>query len=242
MSKLSLYSQLARPFTLLPPLLGIVSGSICAFGSAHNPDPARGVTLRGADGHPRLAVRQLHERGLERHQPDLRPGDRPHEQARPAAVTGAISVREAWVFSAILYALALVPTWLVVPFPYVTLQRSSRRRSARTRPSSSICAGRCSLSSTRPRRWADEDPRHAGQPHDRDPARRPAQSGGLGDGRSVAYTEPWYIGGVFGLFLIGAASTKDFADMEGDRAGGCKTLPIRLRRRGRRRGSWRPSS
>ena len=44
MSKLSLYSQLARPFTLLPPLLGIVSGSICAFGSVHNPDPARGVT------------------------------------------------------------------------------------------------------------------------------------------------------------------------------------------------------
>ncbi len=31
---------------------------------------------------------------------------------------------------------------------------------------------------------------------------------------------------IFGLFLIGAASTKDFADMEGDRAGGCRTLPI----------------
>ena len=28
------------------------------------------------------------------------------------------------------------------------------------------------------------------------------------------------------LFLIGAASTKDFSDIEGDRAGGCKTLPI----------------
>ncbi|HEY4588179.1 MAG TPA: UbiA family prenyltransferase, partial [Thermoanaerobaculia bacterium] len=42
----------------------------------------------------------------------------------------------------------------------------------------------------------------------------------------VSFTEPWYIGGVIGLFLIGAASTKDFADMEGDRAGGCRTLPI----------------
>ncbi|HYX24391.1 MAG TPA: UbiA family prenyltransferase, partial [Thermoanaerobaculia bacterium] len=42
----------------------------------------------------------------------------------------------------------------------------------------------------------------------------------------VTYTEPWYIGGVIGFFLIGAASTKDFADMEGDRAGGCRTLPI----------------
>ncbi|MBI4915497.1 MAG: UbiA family prenyltransferase, partial [Acidobacteria bacterium] len=33
--------DLDRPFTLLPPLLGIVSGAVCAFGSAHNPDPAR---------------------------------------------------------------------------------------------------------------------------------------------------------------------------------------------------------
>jgi geranylgeranylglycerol-phosphate geranylgeranyltransferase len=31
---------------------------------------------------------------------------------------------------------------------------------------------------------------------------------------------------VIGLFLIGASSTKDFADIEGDRAGGCRTLPI----------------
>ena len=38
------YLRLARPFTLLPPLLGIVSGAVCAFGSAHNPDPARRVT------------------------------------------------------------------------------------------------------------------------------------------------------------------------------------------------------
>jgi hypothetical protein len=43
---------------------------------------------------------------------------------------------------------------------------------------------------------------------------------------SVFYAEPWYIGAIFGLFLIGAAGTKDFADIEGDRAGGCKTLPI----------------
>ena len=44
MQTLKLYNQLARPFTLLPPLLGIVSGAICAFGSAHNPDPYREVT------------------------------------------------------------------------------------------------------------------------------------------------------------------------------------------------------
>ena len=38
------YVSLARPFTLLPPLLGIISGAVCAWGSAHNPDPSRAVT------------------------------------------------------------------------------------------------------------------------------------------------------------------------------------------------------
>ena len=39
---------------------------------------------------------------------------------------------------------------------------------------------------------------------------------------------PWAIGGVFALFLLGATSTKDFSDMEGDRAHGCITLPVRF--------------
>jgi geranylgeranylglycerol-phosphate geranylgeranyltransferase len=44
--------------------------------------------------------------------------------------------------------------------------------------------------------------------------------------KTILGAEPWYIGSIFGLFLLGAASTKDFADIEGDKAGGCETLPI----------------
>jgi len=51
----------------------------------------------------------------------------------------------------------------------------------------------------------------------------------------VVAAEPWYIGLIFGLFLLGAASTKDFSDMKGDEAGGCRTLPIRF---GVRRAAW----
>jgi 4-hydroxybenzoate polyprenyltransferase len=40
--------------------------------------------------------------------------------------------------------------------------------------------------------------------------------------------EPWALGLVPGLFVLGAASTKDFADVEGDRAHGCRTLPVVL--------------
>jgi len=53
--------------------------------------------------------------------------------------------------------------------------------------------------------------------------------------KTIAGVEPWYIGAVFGLFLLGATTTKDFADMEGDRRGGCRTLPIQF---GVRRAAW----
>jgi 4-hydroxybenzoate polyprenyltransferase len=44
--------------------------------------------------------------------------------------------------------------------------------------------------------------------------------------KTIAGLEPWFIGAIFGLFVLGASTTKDFADIEGDRAGGCRTLPI----------------
>jgi chlorophyll synthase len=40
--------------------------------------------------------------------------------------------------------------------------------------------------------------------------------------------EPWALGLVPGLFVLGAAATKDFADVEGDRENGCRTLPVVL--------------
>ena len=51
----------------------------------------------------------------------------------------------------------------------------------------------------------------------------------------ATFAEPWFIGSIFMLFLLGAASTKDFSDIEGDRAGGCRTLPIVF---GVRRAAW----
>ena len=53
--------------------------------------------------------------------------------------------------------------------------------------------------------------------------------------KTIIGVEPWYIGAIFGLFLLGASTTKDFADMEGDARGGCRTLPIIY---GVRRAAW----
>jgi 4-hydroxybenzoate polyprenyltransferase len=44
---------------------------------------------------------------------------------------------------------------------------------------------------------------------------------------SILHAEPWFIGLVFFFFLLGATTSKDFSDMEGDAAHGCRTLPIR---------------
>lgn len=40
--------------------------------------------------------------------------------------------------------------------------------------------------------------------------------------------EAWLLGVLAWLYVFGASTTKDFADIDGDRATGCATLPIRL--------------
>ncbi|HWM92402.1 MAG TPA: UbiA family prenyltransferase [Thermoanaerobaculia bacterium] len=227
-SKLSLYAQLARPFTLLPPLLGIISGAVCAFGSIHNPDPSRQVTLSviftivlgslcaSFMNAASNAINQIYDLEI----------DRVNKPTRPL-VTGELSVRQAWVFTWIFYALALIPTWLVVPYPYETFQEKL------TAPlSEHVCffiylAGLIftfvysapELGRTKIRgmlaNFTIAIPRGI-----------LLKVAGWAMVARVTYTEPWFIGCIFGLYLLGAASTKDFADMEGDRAGGCKTLPI----------------
>lgn len=44
--------------------------------------------------------------------------------------------------------------------------------------------------------------------------------------KNILQPEPWYIGAIFGAYFLGATTTKDFSDVEGDRAGECRTLPV----------------
>ncbi|MBZ0136590.1 MAG: UbiA family prenyltransferase [Planctomycetes bacterium] len=44
--------------------------------------------------------------------------------------------------------------------------------------------------------------------------------------QSILSWEAWYIGLIMGIFLLGATTTKDFADARGDAAYGVKTLPV----------------
>jgi 4-hydroxybenzoate polyprenyltransferase len=224
------YLRLARPFTLLPPLVGIISGAVCAFGSAHNPDPARRVTwavvltvalgslCASAMNAASNIVNQIADLEI----------DRENKPGRPL-VTGEVSTRRAWCLAAVLYVLCILPTWIVVPYPYQSL---SQRVSAPTRLHAAFfiyCVGAVAtfvysfpaFGRTK-RHWLWANVTIA------------VTRGGLlkvagwAFIASVAHWEAWAIGGIFALFLLGATSTKDFSDMEGDRAHGCITLPIRF--------------
>ncbi|MGE5276209.1 MAG: UbiA family prenyltransferase [Acidobacteriota bacterium] len=224
------YLRLARPFTLLPPLLGIVSGAVCAFGSAHNPDPARRVTwavvltvalgslCASAMNAASNIVNQIADLEI----------DRENKPERPL-VTGEISIERAWVAAATLYALAIVPTWIVVPYPYETLaQRIGAPLHLHAAffiywlgALATFVYSFPSFGRTK-RHWLAANVTIA------IPRGGLLKVAGWAFVASVAVWEAWAIGGIFALFLLGATSTKDFSDMEGDRAHGCVTLPIRF--------------
>jgi 4-hydroxybenzoate polyprenyltransferase len=224
------YLRLARPFTLLPPLLGIVSGAVCAFGSAHNPDPARRVTwavvLTVAVGSLCAAAMNAAS-NIVNQIADLEI-DRKNKPRRPL-VTGEVSVPRAWAAAAALYVLSIVPTWIVVPYPYQSLSE----RVAAPLPFHAAffiyCVGALAtfvysfpaFGRTK-RHWLAANVTIA------------IPRGGLLKVAGWAFVAPvtvweaWAIGGIFAFFLLGASSTKDFSDMEGDRAHGCVTLPVRF--------------
>ncbi|MCB1056329.1 MAG: UbiA family prenyltransferase [Acidobacteria bacterium] len=237
MSKLRHYIRLARPFTLLPPLLGIISGAVCAFGSVHNPDPDSRLTLSvvltvllgsacaGLLNAASNAINQIYDLEI----------DRLNKPKRPL-VTGDLSLGEAWIFTVVMYVLALVPTWLVVVYPYNAFAQKLTAPLAYHETFFIYFAGMVftfiysapALGRTKARgllaNLTIAIPRGV-----------LLKVAGWAMVAHIFHTEPWFIGAIFGLYLIGASATKDFADMDGDRAGGCKTLPILY---GVRKAAW----
>lgn len=232
-----IYLDFTRPFTLLPPTLGVISGAITAFGSASNPDPARRLTLDVALtvllGSLCAALLNAASNGINQYYDiDI---DRKNKPGRHL-VTGAISMRHGYLFSLWLYAAAILPTWLVVIHPYTGLAAKL------TAPwwthectlvyligliftfvYSSPALGRTKRHGI----WANVTIAI--------PRGLLLKVAGWSMVASILHLEPWYIGGIFMLFLLGASTTKDFSDMEGDRAGGCRTLPIKY---GVKRSAW----
>lgn len=229
LDRIKIYLDFTRPFTLLPPTLGVISGAITAFGSASNPDPLRRVTmsvvLTVLLGSLCAALLNAASNGINQYY-DLE-NDRRNKPKRHL-VTGAISMKAGWRFSLVLYVLAVLPTWLVVIYPRTALSEKLFAPLADHQCFAIYILGMLATFIYSAPSWG----RTKAHPILANvtiaiPRGCLLKVAGWSMVGSVYHLEPWYIGGIFGLFLLGAATTKDFSDMEGDRLAGCYTLPIR---------------
>jgi chlorophyll/bacteriochlorophyll a synthase len=209
--KLRAYVELARPFTLLPPALGVVSGAVTAWGAHHSKAPITlslvlpvlwGALMAAVLNAASNAINQIYDLEI----------DRVNKPRRPLP-SGTLGLSEAWAFTWASFALAWVLAWLADP--------SGRHECFWIVLFTSVLVWAYSAPPFRTKRhgmWANITIAV--------PRGMLLKVAGWSTVKTIVDGEPWYIGAIFGLFLLGAASTKDFADIEGDRAGGCRTLPI----------------
>lgn len=219
--------RLARPFTLLAPALGMVSGSMVALGTLRLRDPR--AAAEGADlvirhlpmilGGGLLAallnvasnaVNQIFDLAI----------DRVNKPERPLPA-GDMTIAEAWLLAALAAAWALGLAWALNPTTFVIVAFTALVVYAYSGPpfrtkrfwwaaNPTIAVPRGTLLFVAG--WTAVD----------------------GDAR-LGSMLLWVLGSMYGLFILGAATTKDYADMKGDAADGCVTLPLRF---GVRRSVW----
>ena len=213
------FVDLARPFTLVAPALGFISGALTAVGAAPREPwtvsllvpPLIGSAMAALLNAGNNALNQIYDLEI----------DRVNKPKRPLP-SGRLTVAQAWWFTNAAYALSLVLAWLVAPdgrhecfwlvaiavvFTYIYSVPPLRTKRLGIWANVTIAIPRGVL----------------------------LKVAGWSSVKTIVGVEPWYIGAIFGLFLLGATTTKDFADMEGDRRGGCRTLPIEY---GVRRAAW----
>jgi 4-hydroxybenzoate polyprenyltransferase len=211
LSKAKAFLEFARPFTLAPPALGVLSGAVTAWGAGHaKPPPSWELLLPVLWGTLMAAVLNAGNNGLNQiYDLDI---DRVNKPRRPLP-SGALTLREAWGFTVATFVVAWLLAWLADPIGrhecfWIVLFTSLLCWIYSAPP----------LWTKRRGLWANLTiavPRGV-----------LLKVAGWSTVKTIVGVEPWYIGAIFGLFLLGAASTKDFADIEGDRQGGCRTLPI----------------
>jgi 4-hydroxybenzoate polyprenyltransferase len=213
MTKGKAYVELARPFTLLPPALGVLSGAASAWGAGHAKPAVTwalalpvifGTLMAAVLNAANNAINQIYDLEI----------DRVNKPKRPLP-SGALSLSEAWSFTWATFLVAWVLAFVASPDGrrecfFIVLFTSvlcviysappfwTKRRGFLANITIAIPRG-CLL-----------------------------KVAGWSMVASVFHVEPWFIGSIFFLFLVGASSTKDFSDMKGDAAAGCRTLPVRF--------------
>ena len=213
------YLDLARPFTLVAPALGFMSGALTAVGAAPREvwtssllvPPILGSLMAATLNAGNNALNQIYDLEI----------DRVNKPRRPLT-SGRLTIAQARRFTSITYLLSLVLAWMVAP--------GGRHECFWLVVVAVMCTFIYSVPPLRTKRlgiWANVTIAI--------PRGTLLKVAGWSSVKTIMSIEAWYIGAIFGLFLLGATTTKDFADMEGDRLGGCRTLPIQF---GVRRAAW----
>jgi 4-hydroxybenzoate polyprenyltransferase len=202
--------ELSRPFTLLAPALGFLSGAATAAGAHPRETLDAALAIYPALGVVMAAILNAASNGLNQIF-DLEI-DRINKPRRPLP-SGRLTIRDAWIFTAAAYIAALATAWTVAP--------EGRRECFWIVLAAAAITVIYSAPPFRTKRlgiWANVTiaiPRGV-----------LLKVAGWSAVKTIWGVEPWFIGAIFGLFLLGASTTKDFADMEGDARGGCRTLPL----------------
>jgi 4-hydroxybenzoate polyprenyltransferase len=218
-SRIRALVDFARPFTLIAPALGFASAAATAIG-AHPPEPwSWALVVPPIIGAIMAAVLNIASNGLNQiYDFDI---DRINKPKRPLP-SGRLSMREAWGITIVGFAVALALAWNVAP--------GGRRECFWMVVAAAVMTTLYSVPPFRTKRlgvWANVTiaiPRGV-----------LLKVAGWSSVKTAMGFEPWFLGAIFGLFLLGATTTKDFADMDGDRTGGCRTLPIQF---GVRKAAW----
>ena len=209
----------ARPFTLVAPALGVASAAATAIGAHPREAWSWGLLMAPAIGAVMAAVLNVASNGLNQiFDLDI---DRINKPKRPLP-SGRLSIAAAWWITMTSFAVSLVLAWFVAP--------GGRHECFWMVLAAAIITTLYSAPPFRTKRlgiWANVTiciPRGL-----------LLKVAGWSSVKTVMGLEPWYLGTIFALFLLGATTTKDFADMDGDRRGGCRTLPLQF---GVTRAAW----
>ena len=204
MASLRTYWTFARPFTLVPPMTGIFSGTLLGYGATHAVFNGLHVSLAV------LAAGVLNAASNGLNQICDISNDRVNKPHRPLP-SGELSMRQAWIFTVATYALALGMVALVNRETFAIYAIAALATIAYSAPP--IRLKRHPVGSNLIialiRGWLLK------------------VAGWAAVATVLTSVEPWYIGSIYFLFLLGATTTKDFADIEGDRAAECITLPVK---------------
>ena len=215
MKKLTTYVDFARPFTLLPPALGVVSGAVTAWGAHGTRQPLTaalllpvlwGALMAAVLNAASNAINQIYDLEI----------DRVNKPKRPLPAGTLSHARGVGLHARVLRCWPGLLAWLAAP-PGLEAHRECFWIVLFT----SVLVWAYSAPPLRTKRhgiWANVTIAI--------PRGMLLKVAGWSTVKTIVDPEPWFIGTIFGLFVLGASTTKDFADIEGDRAGGCQTLPI----------------